>query len=340
MSQNKKALVTGITGQDGAWLSKLLIDKGYEVYGASRRNSNRNMYGLKYLGIEDKVKIVDFDLLDYSNIHDVITSIQPDEIYNLAAQSFVAASFKQPISTSMIDGIGVAYILDIVKTFLPKTKIYQASTSELYGKVQETPQTEKTPLYPRSPYGVAKQYAHWMMINYRESYDIFATCGILFNHESELRGKEFVTRKITDHVAKYSLGNKAELRIGNLDSSRDWGYAKDYVEGMYMMMQHETPDTFVLATGETHSIRDFTNYSFNAINVEVRWEGKGVEEKGYDSKTGELLVVVDPSYFRPAEVDILTGDASKAKKVLGWEPKTKLDQLVKIMVEHDIKLNS
>lgn len=340
MANPKKALVTGITGQDGAWLSKLLIDKGYEVYGAARRSSTRNLCNLEFLGVSDKVTIVDFDLLDYSNIKDVLTTIKPEEIYNLAAQSYVSTSFKQPISTSMIDGMGVAYILDIIKTFLPETKIYQASTSELFGKVVETPQNETTPFYPRSPYAIAKQYAHWMMINYRESYDIFATCGILFNHESELRGMEFVTRKVTNHVARYSLGDRQELRIGNLNSSRDWGYAKDYVEGMYLMMQHKTPDTFVLATGKTHTIREFIEYSFATINITVRWEGEGVEEKGYHSETGDLLVLVDPQFFRPAEVDILTGDPAKASKELGWKPKTTLDQLVKIMVEHDIKLNS
>lgn len=338
--QNKTALITGITGQDGAWLAKLLLEKGYTVVGAARRNSNRNLYGLKYLGIEEQVKIVDMDLLDYSNIYDVITSIKPDEIYNLAAQSFVAASFKQPLSTGMVDGMGVAYILDIVKTFLPTTKVYQASTSELYGKVVETPQKETTPFYPRSPYAVAKQYAHWMMVNYRESYNIFATCGILFNHESELRGKEFVTRKITNHVAKYSLGDKEVLRLGNLNSSRDWGYAKDYVEGMYLMMQQNNPDTFVLATGTTTTIRDFVNHAYNAINIEVKWEGDGVDEKGFDANTGKQLVMVDPQFFRPAEVELLVGDATKAKEVLGWTPKTSLDELVKIMVDHDIKLNS
>ncbi|KKR05758.1 MAG: GDP-mannose 4,6-dehydratase [candidate division WS6 bacterium GW2011_GWF2_39_15] len=334
----KKALITGITGQDGPWLAKRLLDKGYEVYGTARRNSVRNFYGLEYVGAVGKVKIIDMDLLDYSNIHDTLISVKPDEVYNLAAQSFVGASFKQPISTTLTNSLGVAYILDIIKTFLPKTKIYQASTSELFGKVVESPQNERTPFYPRSPYAISKLYSHWMMINYRESYDIFATCGILFNHESELRGKEFVTRKITQFVAKNSLGDKEVLKIGNLNIKRDWGYAKDYVEGMYLMMQSDKPDTFVLSTGVSTTIRQFTELAFSVIGKKLRWEGEDATEKGYDSETGILLVEVDPEFFRPAEVDMLCGDSKKAHEILNWHPKTTVEELSRKMVEHDIQL--
>lgn len=334
----KKAFITGITGQDGAWLAKLLLDEGYEVYGGARRSSTRNLERLNYVGVTDKIKIVDFDLLDYSNIYEVVKEIKPDEFYNLAAQSFVGTSFRQPISTSQINAMGVAYILDILKTLSPETKFYQASTSELFGKVQETPQKETTPLYPRSPYGVAKLFAHWMTINYRESYDMFATCGILFNHESELRGKEFVTRKITHHVAKYHHGDKTPLQIGNMNSQRDWGYAKEYVEGMYKMMQADAPQTYVLATGVTTTIRTFIEMAFKVIDIEIAWEGEGKDEKGYNKKTKELLVEVNPEFFRPAEVDLLVGDASKAKKELGWEAQTDIEQLTEIMVKYDMDI--
>lgn len=332
----KKALITGITGQDGAWLAKLLLDEGYTVYGGSRRSSTRNTQRLDYLDITRHVNIVDFDLLDYTNIFNVIKEIQPDEIYNLAAQSFVGTSFRQPISTTEINARGVAYILDILKTIKPDCKFYQASTSEMFGNVQKIPQTEQTPFYPRSPYGVAKLYAHWLTVNYRESYDMFATSGILFNHESELRGKEFVTRKITHHVAEYHHGNTTPLQIGNMDSQRDWGYAKEYVEGMYKMMQADKPDTFVLATGVTTTIRKFIEMAFKVIDIEIDWVGKGVDEKGYNKGTQELLVEVNPEFFRPAEVDLLVGDASKAKSKLGWEAQTNIEHLTEIMVKHDI----
>lgn len=334
----KKAFITGVTGQDGAWLAKLLVEKGYQVIGGVRRISKQNLSNLKFVGVADKVKLVEFDLLEHFNIYQMITDYQPDEFYNLAAQSFVGTSFKQPINTSLTDGIAVTYILDILKTFAPHTKFYQASTSEMFGKVQAIPQSEETPFYPRSPYGVAKLYAHWMTVNYRESYNLFATSGILFNHESELRGPEFVTRKITMNVAKWAVGQGKTLELGNLDASRDWGYAKEYVEGMYLMMQADNPDTFVLATGTTTKIRDFVNQAFEVIGRSIRWEGEGQQEQGFDTKTGELLVKVNPEFYRPAEVDLLIGDASKAEKVLGWKPKVTMQELAKIMVEADVKL--
>lgn len=335
---SKKAFITGITGQDGPFLAQLLLQKGYEVYGGIRRATRPDMGNLEFLGIEKEVKMVEVDLIEYSNLYNVITDIKPDEFYNLAAQSFVETSFKLPILTTHTNSLGVAYILDIIKTFSPKTKFYQASTSEMFGKVVETPQTEETPFYPRSPYGISKLYSHWLTINYRESYNLFAVSGILFNHESELRGKHFVTRKITRHVANVSKGAKDVLELGNLDASRDWGYAKEYVEGMYLMMQAKEPDTFILATGKTTSVRDFVEYAFKVIGIDIRWEGSGADEKGYDKKNGALLVLVNPKFYRPAEVDILLGDASKAKKILGWEPKVSIPQLAEIMVKNDIAL--
>jgi len=336
---SKKAFITGVSGQDGAWLAKLLIDKGYEVYGGVRRTSRKNFSTLEFVGVLDKIKLVEFELTEYSNMFETIRDIQPDEFYNLAAQSFVGTSFAQPISTSLVDGLAVAQILDILKQVSPKTKFYQASTSEMYGKVQAIPQTETTPFYPRSPYGVAKLYAHWMVVNYRESYDMFTTSGILFNHESELRGPEFVTRKITIHAATWVNGNKGKiLELGNLDASRDWGYAKEYVEGMYLMIQAKEPDTFVLATNQTTKIRDFVNYAFTVIDREVVWEGSGVNEVGKDKKTGETLVKVNPDFFRPAEVDLLIGDPKKAKEKLNWEPKVGPKELAEIMMKHDISL--
>lgn len=334
----KRVFITGVTGQDGAFLSKLLLEKGYEVYGGVRRTSTLNTWRLEFLGIKDKVKFVDFDLLEYSNIFQTIKDIKPDEFYNLAAQSFVGTSFKQPILTTDTDGMGVLRILDALKTLSPETKFYQASTSEMFGLVQEVPQTENTPFYPRSPYGVAKLMAHWMTVNYRESYNMFAVSGILFNHESELRGPEFVTRKVTMHVAKRYLGSKDVLQIGNMDSKRDWGYAKEYVEGMYLMLQQDRPDTYILATGQTTSIREFIKKAFEVIDIDIQWGGKGVDEKGYDKKTGELLVEVNPEFYRPAEVDLLIGDTSMAESKLGWKAETKYDKLAKLMVESDIAL--
>jgi GDPmannose 4,6-dehydratase len=333
-----KAFITGITGQDGAWLAQLLLSKNYEVYGGVRRTSLLNKSRLDFLGIADQVKLVEFDLLDYSNIFNVIKDIRPDEFYNLAAQSFVGTSFKQPISTCMVDGMGVAYILDAIKTISPETKFYQASTSELYGLVQEVPQKETTPFYPRSPYASAKAMAHYLSVNYRESYGIFAACGILFNHESELRGPEFVTRKITLNVANWAKGRGKVLELGNLDAQRDWGYAKEYVEGMYLMLQQDKSDTYVLATGKTTKIRSFVEEAFKVIDRSIRWEGAGDKEQGFDNSTGELLVKVNPDFYRPAEVELLIGDPSKAKNVLGWEAVTDMKNLARIMVESDIRL--
>lgn len=334
----KKAFVTGVTGQDGAWLAKLLLEKGYKVYGGVRRTSTRSTWRLDYLGITDQIEMRDFDLLDYSNIWSLVKEIQPDEFYNLAAQSFVGTSFRQPISTTQIDAMGVAYILDALHNASPHTKFYQASTSEMFGKVQSIPQNEETPFYPRSPYGVAKLYSHWLTVNYRESYDMFACSGILFNHESELRGNEFVTRKITRHVASWADGADGTLlELGNMDAKRDWGYAKEYVEGMYLMLQVDTPDSYVLATNVTTTVRDFVEKSFAVIGRKLRWEGEGVNEKAFDADTGTQLVGVNPQFYRPAEVELLIGDPKKAEEKLGWKPTTDIDGLVKIMVEADIK---
>lgn len=315
----KKALITGITGQDGAYLAQLLLEKGYKVYGGVRRLSTPNFWRTDELGITNDIEIVDFDLLDSTNIIRVIQTIQPDEVYNLAAQSFVGVSFEQPLVTGDITGLGATRILEAIRIVNPKIRYYQASTSEMFGLVQEIPQKETTPFYPRSPYGVAKLYAHWMTINYRESYDIFACTGILFNHESPLRGEEFVTRKITKAVAEIKVGRRSELRLGNLDAKRDWGFAKDYVKAMWLMLQQDVPGDYVVATNETHTVREFVDIAFSAV---------GLDYKDY--------VVIDPKFYRPAEVDILIGDASKAEKELGWKPKMKFAELVKFMVESDV----
>lgn len=333
----KKALITGIRGQDGAYLAELLLKKGYKVYGADRRSGNSDLWRLEELGILKDVDFIYMDLLEYSNIVDVIKKIKPDEVYNLAAQSFVQASFEQPILTSEINAIGTLRILEALRIYSPHTKFYQASTSEMFGKVQTIPQNEKTPFYPRSPYAVSKLYAHWITVNYRESYNMFACSGILFNHESPLRGIEFITRKTTYTVAKIKCGKETKLVVGNLDSKRDWGYAKEYVEGMYLMMQYNKADDYVLATGETNSIREMIEYAFNYAGFDIVWKGKGINEKGVDRKTGKVLVEVSPKYFRPAEVDILLGDPTKARKVLGWKPKTTFKKLIEIMVEADIR---
>ncbi len=331
------AFITGITGQDGAWVAKHLLDRGYRVYGGVRRSSSVNDWRLRFLGIRDRVELVDFDLLEYSNMFNVIKELRPDEFYNLAAQSFVATSFKQPIVTSMIDGMGVASLLDILHTVSPETKFYQASTSEMFGKAQEVPQKETTPFYPRSPYGVAKLYAHWMTVNYRESYGMYACSGICFNHESELRGPEFVTRKVTMNAAQWACGENIPLEIGNLDAERDWGDAQDYVEAMHLMLQQAAPDDFVIATGVSTKIRVFVELAFACTGRHVQWEGTGVEETGRDRQSGELLVKVNPSHYRPAEVERLRGNASKAKRLLGWESKTALSELIERMVKNDIK---
>ena len=337
----KKAVITGITGQDGAYLAELLLKKGYEVYGTFRRTASVNFWRIKELGIDkdEQLHLVEFDLTDQSNAIRMVSEIEPDEIYNLAAQSFVGVSFEQPIATANITGLGALHLLEAIRIVNPKIKFYQASTSEMFGKVQEIPQKESTPFYPRSPYGVAKLYAHWMAINYRESYDIFASSGILFNHESPLRGLEFVTRKITDGVAKIKLGKLDVLELGNLDAKRDWGYAKEYVEGMYLMLQAPQSDTYVLATNQTQTVRDFVKLAFKAADIDIEFKGKGVDEIGIDVKTGKTVVKINPKFFRPAEVDLLIGDASKAKKELGWEPKCTLEELCDMMVQADLARN-
>jgi len=333
----KTALITGITGQDGAYLAQLLLAKGYLVYGGYRRTSTPNFWRLEELGLKEKVNLVELDLLDSGNLIRSLSSIEPDEVYNLAAQSFVAVSFEKPILTGRVTGLGVTNLLEAIRIVNPKIKFYQASSSELYGQVQEVPQKETTPFYPRSPYAVAKLYGHWMTINYRESYNIFASSGILFNHESPLRGIEFVTRKITEAVAKIKLGKQDYLEIGNLEAKRDWGYAKEYVEGMWLMLQQKKPDDFVLATGKAYSVRDFIEYSFKAVDIDIVWEGEGVDEIGKYKKTNKTLVKINPKFFRPSEVDLLLGDHSKAKNILGWEPEIDLKDLVEIMVEKDLE---
>ncbi len=333
----KKALITGIRGQDGAYLAELLVKKGYKVYGADRRSGDSSLWRLKELGIHNKIQYIYMDLLEFSNVIDVIKKIKPDEVYNLGAQSFVQASFDQPIFTAEVDAIGPLRILEAIRLLSPKTKFYQASTSEMFGKAQEIPQTEKTPFYPRSPYGVAKLYAHWITVNYRESYNLFACSGILFNHESPFRGIEFITRKLTDSVARIKYGLQDKIVVGNLDSKRDWGYAKEYVEGMWLILQQKKADDYVLATNETHTIRELIEYSFKHIGINIIWKGKGLSEKGFDSKTGKILVEVSEKFYRPAEVDLLIGNPAKAKKILGWQPKAKFKELVDMMIESDLK---
>lgn len=334
----KKALITGITGQDGAYLSKLLLEKGYEVYGAFRRTSDLHLNKLKFLGIDDKVNYVPLELHEFTNIYRTIEDIQPDEIYNLGAQSFVALSFEIPVYTADVTALGALRTLEAIRNINPKIKFYQASSSEMFGKIQASPQNEKTPFYPRSPYAASKLFAHWITVNYRESYGIFACSGILFNHESPLRGLEFVTRKITHSLARIKLGIQNELRIGNLDSKRDWGYAPEYVEAMWLMLQQPEPDDYVIATGEIHSVREFTEIAFKNIGIDIEWSGKGINEKGIDKTSGKTLVIVDPKFFRPAEVNSLLGEYSKAKRELGWTPKTTFNDLVRIMVKHDLVL--
>ncbi len=350
----KKALITGVTGQDGAYLAEFLLNKGYEVHGIKRRSSLFNTDRIDHLYKdlhEDNVRFILHygDLTDSTNIIRIIQEVQPDEIYNLGAMSHVHVSFETPEYTANVDATGTLRILEAVKLLglTEKTRIYQASTSELYGKVQEVPQTENTPFYPRSPYAVAKQYAFWITVNYREAYNMFACNGILFNHESPLRGETFVTRKITRAVARMALGMQEKVYLGNLDAKRDWGHAKDYVEMMWMMLQHDTPEDFVIATGKTTSIRDFLKMSFKEVGVSLEFKGKGNQEKGYvvssDSsnyafKTGQEVIAVDPKYFRPTEVDLLIGDPTKAKEKLGWEPKYDLQALVEEMVQADLIL--
>lgn len=342
---SKTALITGITGQDGAYLAELLLKKGYEVHGIKRRSSLFNTERVDHLYKDPHEEDLKFhlhygDMTDSTNLIRIVQESQPDEIYNLAAQSHVKVSFETPEYTANADATGALRLLEAIRilNMEDKTKFYQASTSELYGKVQEIPQTENTPFYPRSPYAVAKLYAFWITKNYREAYNLYACNGILFNHESPIRGETFVTRKITRGVARIKLGLQKKIYLGNLDAKRDWGHAKDYVEGMYLMLQQDKPEDFVLATGEMTSVRDFIKMSFAEADIEVEFKGEGEQEKGYDAKTGDVLVEIDPEYFRPTEVDLLIGDASKAKKLLGWEPKFSVQDLVKDMVQADLKL--
>ncbi|MGC9168964.1 MAG: GDP-mannose 4,6-dehydratase [Desulfurella sp.] len=333
----KKALITGIRGQDGAYLAKLLLEKGYKVYGADRRSGDSGNWRLKELGIEQDIEIIYMDLLELTNIRHVISKIMPDEVYNLAAQSFVGVSFEQPILTADIDAIGVLRLLETLRDIKPDTKFYQASTSEMFGKVREIPQTENTPFYPRSPYAVSKVFAHYISVNYREAYNMFTACGILFNHESELRGLEFVTRKTTYAIARIKHGLQDKLVLGNLDSKRDWGYAPEYVYGMYLMLQQNKPDDYVLATGETHTIREFVEKAFEIAGFNIEWSGEGIASKGIDKKTGKVLVEVSKDFYRPSEVELLIGNPQKAKEKLGWQSNTKFDKLVQIMMEADLK---
>ena len=345
---SKVALITGITGQDGSYLAEFLIDKGYEVHGILRRSSSFNTGRIEHLYLDEwvrdmkKKRLIELhwgDMTDSSSLIRIISEIRPDEIYNLAAQSHVKVSFDVPEFTAEVDAVGVLRLLEAVRIvgLVDKCRIYQASTSELYGKVQEVPQSENTPFYPRSPYGVAKLYGFWMMKNYRESYGMYCCNGILFNHESERRGENFVTRKITLAAARIAKGLQDKLYLGNLNALRDWGYAKDYIECMWLMLQQDQPDDFVIATGESHSVREFCTLAFKEAGIELRWEGAGVDEKGIDVKTGKVLVEVDPKYFRPAEVEQLLGNPTKARTVLGWNPqKTSFEELVRIMVQHDM----
>ena len=337
----KTAVITGITGQDAAYLAELLLDKGYTVYGTYRRTSSVNFWRIEELNIQhhENLHLVEYDLTDLSSSIRLLQTTNADEVYNLAAQSFVGVSFDQPITTAEITGVGAVNLLEAIRIVNPNIKFYQASTSEMFGKVQEIPQRESTPFYPRSPYGVAKLYAHWMVVNYRESYNIFATSGILFNHESPLRGREFVTRKITDSVAKIKLGKLDVLELGNMDAKRDWGFAKDYVEGMWLMLQADKPDTYVLATNRTETVRDFVSMAFKAADIEIQWQGSGEQEVAIEKTTGKTLVRVNPKYYRPAEVDLLIGDAQKARDELGWKATTTLEALCSMMVEADLKRN-
>lgn len=337
----KTAIITGITGQDGAYLAQLLLEKGYKVYGTYRRTSSVNFWRIDELNISNhpNLELVEYDLTDQASSIRLINKCRPDEVYNLAAQSFVGVSFDQPIATAHITGLGALHLLEAIRMVNPRIRFYQASTSEMFGKVQAIPQTETTPFYPRSPYGVAKLYAHWMTINYRESYDIFASSGILFNHESPLRGREFVTRKITDTVAKIKLGKTDHLELGNLDAKRDWGFAKEYVEGMWRMLQADVPDTFVLATNRTETVRDFVSLAFKAVDIELVWEGSAENEKAKDSKSGKVLVQINPKFYRPAEVDLLIGNPEKANRELGWFSPTKLEDLCRLMVDADLRRN-
>ncbi len=336
---DKCAVITGVTGQDGAYLAQCLLEKGYTVYGTYRRTSSVNFWRLAELGLAEhpNLHLVEFDLTDLSTCIRLLENSGAREVYNLAAQSFVGVSFEQPLTTSEITGRGAVHLLEAIRILDPTIRFYQASTSEMFGKVQSVPQNEETPFYPRSPYGVAKLFAHWMTINYRESYGIFGTSGILFNHESPLRGKEFVTRKITDAVARIRMGTLDKLELGNMDAKRDWGYAKEYVEGMWRMLQTDSPDTYVLATNRTETVRNFVTMAFKSAGIELEWRGEAEQESAMDIETGREVVCVNPRFYRPAEVDLLIGEATKAREELGWEPKTSLEELCDMMVRVDIE---
>ncbi len=338
---SKVAIITGITGQDGAYLTELLLGKGYTVYGTYRRTSSVNFWRLEELGVQahPNLHLVEYDLTDLGSNIALVQKVQPDEIYNLAAQSFVGVSFDQPNTTAQITGIGCLNLLEAIRLVNPKIRFYQASTSEMFGKVQAIPQVEETPFYPRSPYGVAKLYAHWMTVNYRESYNIFGSSGILFNHESPLRGREFVTRKITDSVAKIKLGQLDCMELGNLDAKRDWGFAKEYVEGMWRMLQVDEPDTYVLATNRTETVRDFVRMAFKGANIDVEFKGSEEAETAIDTSSGKTVMRINPKFYRPAEVELLIGNPAKAKAKLGWEPKTTLEELCAMMVKEDLRRN-
>jgi len=333
-----KAIITGITGQDGSYLAELLLEKGYIVYGTYRRTSSTNFWRIDELGLRENpnMHLVEYDLTDIGSSIRLLELAQPDEIYNLAAQSFVAVSFDQPITTAQITGLGAVNLLEAIRIVNTKIRFYQASTSEMFGNVQEVPQSEKTPLYPRSPYGVAKVYAHWMTINYRESFDIFGASGILFNHESPLRGLEFVTRKITDGLTRVKLGKQSHIELGNLDAKRDWGYAKDYVDGMWRMLQVDKPDVYVLATGRTERVRDFVEMTCKALDINISWQGTGTDEIGVDDKTGKTIIKINTQFYRPAEVELLMGNPEKAKKELDWQASTTLEELCDMMVKADL----
>ncbi len=337
----KKAIITGVNGQDGAYLAELLLEKGYKVYGTYRRTASVNFWRLEELGISrhPNLCLVEYDLTDLSSAIRLLQNSEATEVYNLAAQSFVGVSFDQPLTTAEITGLGPVNLLEAIRIVNPKIRFYQASTSEMFGKVQAIPQQEDTPFYPRSPYGAAKLYAHWMTVNYRESYGIFGTSGILFNHESPLRGQEFVTRKITDSIAKIKQGKLDVLELGNMDAKRDWGFAKDYVDGMWRMLQIDEPDTFVLATNRAETVRDFVSLACKAADISIEWQGASEAEKAIDSVTGKVIVQVNPRFYRPAEVDLLMGYPAKAKEKLGWEATTTLEELCKMMVDADLRRN-
>ncbi len=332
------AIVTGITGQDGAYLAEVLLEKGYKVFGAYRHTSAPNFWRIEELGIKDheRLELVGYDLTDFSSIMRLIQQAEPQEIYNLAAQSFVGLSFEQPLTTAEINATGPLHFLEAIRMINPEIRYYQASTSEMFGKVQAVPQTENTPFYPRSPYGVAKLFAHWMTVNYRESYNLYACSGILFNHESKLRGKEFVTRKISDGVARIKHNIQTHIELGNMNAKRDWGHAKDYVEGMWRMMQQDSADSYILSTGRTETVRDFVKMAFAAADIDVAFDGQGEDEVAYEVGRGRVLVRVNPQFYRPAEVDLLIGDPSKAREKLGWESHTNLEELCRGMVHADI----